>query len=178
MFHMKHADLTCLFQPAPPWLWQVQASHSDLTDLLWQFQASSAGLILRFLRGTQMTTEAGLYDEFAAALQFPYYFGFNGAAFDECLTDLAWLNGEGFVLSVFDGQEFLSKEPPSKLDLFLDALEAACECWSKPVQLGQAWDRPPRPFHVLFHCTMENQGRLPSRIGALASLHLDSTNGM
>jgi hypothetical protein len=169
---MKHIDLTCLLRPAPPWLLQVNASHSDLTDLLWRIEAASSGLIVRFLRGSNMATVNGLYDEFAAALQFPYYFGFNGNAFDECLTDLEWLKGEGYVLAILDGQEFLSREPPTQLDLFLDALERACESWSKPVHMGEAWDRPSRAFHVLFHCTMENQNRLPSRLAALASLEL------
>jgi hypothetical protein len=30
--------------------------------------------------------------EFAASFQFPYYFGENWPAFDECINDLSWLH--------------------------------------------------------------------------------------
>jgi len=44
-----------------------------------------------------MVTEDGLYDEFAAALQSPHYFGGNGDALSECLADLSWLSAQSFM---------------------------------------------------------------------------------
>jgi hypothetical protein len=64
----------------------MSCSHSEATDNLWSFEQQNPGSVVRFLRGKKMTTAQGLYDEFAAAFQFPYYFGNNGDAFDECLT--------------------------------------------------------------------------------------------
>jgi len=46
--------------------------------------------IVRYLRGQKCTRKNNFFDEFAAALQFPYYFGQNWDAFDECINDLSW----------------------------------------------------------------------------------------
>ena len=42
-------------------------------------------LAIRVVRGNKMRRLDDLYNEFAAAFQFPDYFGENWAAFDECL---------------------------------------------------------------------------------------------
>lgn len=47
---------------------------------------------VRLVRGAQCKTRAGLFNEFSAALQFPWYFGHNWDAFDECLHDVGeWM---------------------------------------------------------------------------------------
>jgi hypothetical protein len=43
------------------------------------------------IRGAECRTEHDLFAEFSAALQFPRYFGWNWAAFEECVADLSWL---------------------------------------------------------------------------------------
>ena len=53
---------------------------------------------VRWVRGHKMRRLADLYDEFAAALQFPDYFGENWDALEECLTDLDWISAAGYVL--------------------------------------------------------------------------------
>lgn len=52
---------------------------------------ADTGLTVRTVRGSKMLTEDQLFTEVSAALQFPYYFGENWPAFDECLADLEWL---------------------------------------------------------------------------------------
>ena len=54
----------------------------------------------RLVRGSRMLTEANVFQEFAAALQFPAYFGKNWDALDECLHDLSWLPGRRVALLV------------------------------------------------------------------------------
>jgi hypothetical protein len=67
------------------WAWSI-ASERRKSELIHGWQ--EARLVVRSVRGRKMTTTAQLYDEFAAALQFPPYFGENWAAFDECLSDM------------------------------------------------------------------------------------------
>jgi len=116
-----------------------------------------------------MPTVEDLFREFAAVLQFPYYFGGNWDALAECLADLAWLPATGHVITILDSPDLLASEEASQLDQLLDLLESVCIEWSKPVVSGAPWDRPGVPFHVLFHSTPEDEGRLPERIASISS---------
>ncbi|WP_405133382.1 barstar family protein [Nocardia sp. NBC_01388] len=67
----------------------------------------------RELRGRKMRTVAEVFDEFAAAFQFPYYFGQNKDAFDECLRDLDEFIGpaRGYVVVVRNAALLLTEQP-------------------------------------------------------------------
>lgn len=167
---MNPGSYSRLSVPAPPWLFRMVASHSEATDRLLAFQGQrSSGLAVRFLRGRKMTTRQEMFDEFAAALQFPYYFGNNWAAFDECLADLAWLPASGYVLTIFDCGELLPGDT-AQLDELLEVLERTCVEWSTPIASGEAWDRSAVPFHIILHSTAEDVPRLPARIRAISDV--------
>ena len=57
-----------------------------------------------------MRTLDALFDEMAAAFQFPYYFGENWDALDECLADLSWLPAAGYVILIRESSEVLALE--------------------------------------------------------------------
>jgi len=99
-----------------------------------------------------MARLSSLYDEFAAALQFPYYFGENWNAFSECITDLEWITGDVYVLVITDSKKVLAEESNDQLEALINVLEAAGSEWSHPVENSQAWDRPGVAFHVIFQC--------------------------
>jgi hypothetical protein len=92
-----------------------------------------------------------LFDEFAAALQFPPYFSGNSNAFDECLTDLSWLPPQcGYVFIVVESVEVLvDAGGVDDLDWFVRTLTRAQAAWAAPVETGEWWDRPAVPFHVV-----------------------------
>lgn len=110
------------------------------------------GLVAVRLRGQKMRTVPALFDEFGAALQFPYYFGENWDAFDECLTDLDWLGYEvpGYVLFVTSASQVLTDSPTDDWARLLAFADKAGKEWATPVAEGEWWDRPGRPFHVVF----------------------------
>jgi hypothetical protein len=109
-----------------------------------------SGLTARVVRGRKMRTVSGLFDEFAAALQFPLYFGENWSAFDECIADLETLPaGEGYVVVVAEPEQVLADAGADEMQRLADSLESAASEWSQPVELGEWWDRPAIPFHVV-----------------------------
>jgi len=66
------------FEAQQPWLLRLTASVSDAANWLRSLQRQSPAFVTRPVRGRKMRTVEGLYAEFAAAMQFPYYFGDNG----------------------------------------------------------------------------------------------------
>ena len=93
-----------LLRSHEPWLHVLLASESDACNALWALERSSEGrAVCRVVRGHKATTEPAFFDECAAAWQFPYYFGENWDAFEECLTDLEWLPAEAYVFCVTQG---------------------------------------------------------------------------
>ncbi|MEU1985291.1 barstar family protein [Nocardia sp. NPDC019395] len=88
------------------------------------------GFQVRELRGSRMRTVPALFDEFAAALQFPYYFRPNKDAFDECLLNLEDTLGEaaGYVLAIRDAHEFLA-DTPGEREWFASVVEDCADFW-------------------------------------------------
>jgi len=132
----------------------------DLTPLVWECDEKAAseaitgwneaGLVVRVVRGRKMRTQQALYSEISAALQFPLYFGENADAFDECMADLAWLPPQaGYVVVITAPDEVLAEEDASALQWLVGSLSGACEELSRPVELGEWWDRPALAFHVV-----------------------------
>lgn len=118
---------------------------------------AESGLVVRVVRGRKMRTLHGLFDEFAAALQFPWYFGENTDAFDECIADLGWLPPqEGYVIVITDPGEVLVEADVGALSWLVNSLTRACEEWARPVEDGEWWDRPAVPFHVVLHTLVGN----------------------
>lgn len=121
-----------------------------------------AGLTVRSVRGRKMRTVGGLFDEMAAALQFPYYFGENWPAFDECLADMDWLLpvNAGIVILVYDALEVLADAEETELTVLVRSIEAARRSYSEPIELGEWWDRPAVPFHVVLHSANPKDSRV------------------
>jgi hypothetical protein len=104
------------------------AGDEELVSL--RHRLSDSGFVVREVRGRRMSTVPALLDEFAAALQFPYYFGENKDAFDECLRDLDEFLGPagGYAVVVRDAPRLLSLEP-RQWPWFVDAVGDAAQYW-------------------------------------------------
>jgi hypothetical protein len=97
-----------------------------------------------------MRTVDALFDEMAAALQFPHYFGENWPALDECLSDLDWLpGGAGTVVLLVEPGEVLVDAHEAELGAFVRAIVHAATTYAGPIDRGEWWDRPAVPFHVV-----------------------------
>jgi RNAse (barnase) inhibitor barstar len=152
----------------PPPLWSVSETSAFLVMEAHARSAANAvlgwadaGLTVRTARGRQMRTVERLFDEMAAALQFPYYFGENWNAFDECLSDMDWLPlTVGIVILVQDAAEVLSDAVDVELSVLARLIESARREYSAPIELGEWWDRPPVPFHVVLHSSPADSAAL------------------
>ena len=97
-----------------------------------------------------MRTLRGLFDEFAASLQFPLYFGENRDAFNECICELETLPaGEGYVLTIVEPDQVLADAEAGTLEWHVGSFQSATAEWGRPIELGEWWDRPALPFHVV-----------------------------
>jgi len=154
-----------LLQSTGPRLHLMVATLSEATDFGWSLaRHDGRQVVVRFLRGQKMQTASQLFDEFAAALQFPHYFGENWNALLECLTDLEWLPDGACVLLILDGTQLLAREAEESLAVFFDFLAVAADEWTA-AEKGPL-EPAPRPFHVVFQCAPADEVRFLSRVHA------------
>lgn len=148
--------------PTEPLIW-VWSGDKERSIGRAMYKWREARLTVRTVRGSKMQTEPQLFDEFAAALQFPTYFGENWSALDDCLTDMDWLPPEaGYVLVVTEPLRVLEGAPEA-LPIFVRRLASACAEWSTPIALGEWWDRPGVAFHTVLVTTPEEDGQVRQR---------------
>ena len=70
-------DWDGLVRKGPTWAHLLVCPESEVDNLVWQRRGGEGGVIARILMGNRCTFGSNLFHEFAAALQFPYYFGWN-----------------------------------------------------------------------------------------------------
>jgi RNAse (barnase) inhibitor barstar len=165
------AKPTDLLSSRPPWLHTVIGDHGALTDYLWAIPGHapsdlSKDVVVRLVRGDKMLSYRQLFDEFAAALQFPYYFGMNLNALDECLRDLEWVRGRVVTLAISDAVRTLSLEEEDALINFLQLLNDVAAEWNEGVAPVEPESRPPTPFHVLLHAASADAQGLQEQVVA------------
>jgi len=156
---MTDSVLTLCRVPAEPrvWVW----SDDGLGPAMYGWR--DARLTVRKVRGRKMRTEPELFDEFAAAWQFPAYFGENWAALDDCLTDLAWLPPKaGYVLVVTEPLRVLERAADA-LPVLVRHLTSVCAAWSAPVALGEWWDRPAVAFQTVLATNRDDESHVHDR---------------
>lgn len=101
--------------------------------LAWAVEArenESSTWALRWLRGSRMRSLPELHHEMAAALQFPPYYGETLDAMHDALTDLEWLESDGFLFLLFEAEQALSEDPEA-WEPFAEILGLAAETWDE-----------------------------------------------
>jgi hypothetical protein len=117
-----------------------------------------------FLRGALMTNYNAMCSEISAALQFPYYFGFNSAAIVDCLSDLAWMPATSYSLVIYDSMRLFSEESVWEFRGFLSDILEISRRWreglSGPTVTGQAATR----FSLLFQIDSKEENAFLARL--------------
>jgi hypothetical protein len=123
-------------------------------------------IAVRVLRGQNMEHIESFYDELAAVLQFPLYFGRNWAALDECLSDLEWLPADAYLLILANAPSILKSAGSGDAEAFLKLLSQTCSEWASGSSLGGGLARKPKPFHVVFHAEVVEAEQFLDRVEA------------
>lgn len=138
------------WQSQPPYFYCTGVSASDVSDFGYSlFFNEPSGLVIRFIRGGKIQTVDSMHDEISAALQFPWYYGENWAAFDECINDLEWLPGKAYLLIFTDAEQLLTKEDDEVFATLVRILNDAAAVWNRQVETEEQM-RSFAPFHVIF----------------------------
>jgi RNAse (barnase) inhibitor barstar len=114
------------------------------------------GFVLRVIRGRKCRSTAGLFADIAEALEFPDYFGHNWDALEECLADLEWLSGRGYVF-VFTEAELILPDEEAEFATFLEVLNDAGEAWASG-EAGPQGDLA-KSFHSLLTVSERNRSK-------------------
>lgn len=141
-------QLVVLREPKRPWIYVSAATEESVANLPLQLKDENDPAV-RILRGRKMSTGNAAFDEMGAAIQFPYYFGANWNAVIDCLRDLAWMPAPGYLF-VVTAADRLFNEDHSQWESLVAAIEQSGQHWSGPIERGEWWDRPARPFHFVF----------------------------
>jgi hypothetical protein len=116
----------------------------------------------RIVRGYRCAGRDSLFNEWAAALQFPYYFGRNWAAFDDCMADLSWLRSSKVVVFVACSDALLTSESAT-FERFAEGLRDAVTDPVGTSKHDQAM--PTRELRLVFHS--EHGDGVRARLGSL-----------
>jgi hypothetical protein len=132
----------------------VEMSSDAFGNLARSLAAGDPCAVVRTIRGRKSRTVASFFDESAAALQFPPYFGENWNAFDEMIVDLDWLAGDAYLLLVTDAELLLVDADTEDFRILSDIMSRARLEWLTPNQYIPR-NRRLTPFHVLLHTTSD-----------------------
>jgi hypothetical protein len=113
-----------------------------------------------------MRTTDGVFAEFAAAFQFPTYFGHNWHAMDECLADLEWLAVDRGVAVVISGGESVMAD--GDLADLVATLGYIADEWAETSEQGPGRDRPSMPVVVVVQLPPEDRTRWEAAGAAFA----------
>jgi hypothetical protein len=114
---------------------EVIATEDSLCDAILSCKTSTPEINVIVVRGRKMLTLDQAFDELAAALQLPYYFGYNWAALDECINDQDWMPFGKCIVVVSDADKLFGEEraAENQLKVFMDILRRASHDWESGV---------------------------------------------
>ena len=102
-------------------------------------EISARGLVVADCDAKEIRSEQQLFAGVSQALQFPEWFGYNWDAFNDCLRDLEWLPGKGYVLILHDSKSFWTQAT--------DVAGNLVETW---LFCTEYWQERKVPFHLIF----------------------------
>jgi|GEM_PF-873509 len=154
-----------IFKLGRPCIYIITMDEALYSNMFTQLSLHHRQAVIRIIRGNKSRLTSDFFNEVSSALQFPYYFGGNWAAFNDCITDLDWLEGEAYLLMVDDAIQLLSDDHPDNFLSLINLFSEANELWLTPNKYIPR-NREPTPFHVLFRCSESDTGAFIQKLRA------------
>ncbi len=92
--------------------------------------AKRTGFAFFHVEGKNITRKEQLLNHVATALHFPGDFGHNWDALEECLTDLEWVDADGYLI-YYDHIDGLLTEHPDQFETLVEILRDAVASWKE-----------------------------------------------
>ena len=103
-------------------IYTINIPQPALHGFRWEYALAHPDTFVRLLRGRKCSESNALFNECAAALQFPYYFGENWAALNDCLYDLVHAYPK-IILLVDLADQHLAADEQGRM-LFFDVMQS------------------------------------------------------
>ncbi|MBR0464785.1 MAG: barstar family protein [Clostridia bacterium] len=111
--------------------WIVKSCFSEDELYSVMYVAAQDGAYVSYIRGKLCNTLYDFFREVSSAMRFPYYFGWNWAAFDECISDLEWLKFN-YLTIVIDDYDFIFSDDEFSMqekETMIKHLVSAVDYW-------------------------------------------------
>ena len=95
-----------------------------------QALAKREGFAFFHIDGKNITRKEQLMNHVATALHFPKHFGKNWDALEECLTDLEWVDADGYVI-YYDNIDGLLDAHPDQFETLVEILRDSVAQWKE-----------------------------------------------
>jgi len=92
--------------------------------------AKAAGYAFFHIDGKNIGRKEQLLNHAANAMRFPKTFGDNWDALEECLTDLEWVDGDGYLI-YYDHIDGLLNAHPDQFETLVEILRDAVASWKE-----------------------------------------------
>jgi RNAse (barnase) inhibitor barstar len=152
-----------LFDPDGPALSVLAATPHTVANYLMAWMPAHPQWDILRVRGKKSVDDKRFFDEVAAALQFPFYFGENWNAMWDCITDLNWLRGLSYLV-IFDSAEYLLSESDRGFQVLIKELIDAHTLWQGVSADFGGGDRRPIAFQSVLACDPDYLDALTRRI--------------
>lgn len=115
-------------------------SYSEVYHKL--YTEAQADAYTSYLRGKRCATEDDFLIEVSASFQFPFYYGENWPAFDECIQDLEWLKFDKIFVLFDDFSQAFCDQPNLQTmlqEMVIQYFENAIEYWEENGKKFEVW---------------------------------------
>ena len=122
---MSVTTLESVLEESRGGVWFLPA-HKEPRSL--QKLAKSQGFAFFHVEGKNIGRKEQLLNHVATALHFPGDFGHNWDALEECLTDMEWVDADGYVI-YYDHIDALMAAHPDQFATLVEILRDAVASW-------------------------------------------------